>query len=56
MNELDARRWKLSLCGCALALASHWTPMPWALPIYIAALTCFGRTMLVSVAAMKDKP
>ena len=50
MIELTARQqWKLVLCGSVLALVSHWTPMPWALPIYIAAL-------FVSVAATKETP
>lgn len=57
MTELTARQqWKLVLCGSVLALVSHWTPMPWALPIYIAALSCICRSLFVGVVATEKKP
>jgi hypothetical protein len=57
MTELTARQqWKLVLCGSVLALVSHSTPMPWALPIYIAALSCICRSLFVGVVATEKKP
>lgn len=47
---------KLVLLGWVLVFASHWTPMSWALPVYLVAWACFGSLIFGRDVETKEKP